>query len=101
MNKFLTRRLTLALLLVLVLGLRGRVVIADILPQIHPAPGDVANFHAAMAQGRSAAKAQQWGQARASFLQAWQIAPDRPDVLFLLGVVESHLPGHQWQAIDW
>ena len=101
MNKHPTRRLTMALLLVLLVWLPGRVAMADMLPQLHPAPGDVANFDAAMEQGRAAAKAQQWGQARASFLQAWRIAPDRPDVLFLLGVVESHLPGHQWQAIDW
>ena len=101
MNKHPTRRLTMALLLVLLVWLPGRVAMADMLPQLRPAPGDVANFDAAMEQGRAAAKAQQWGQARASFLQAWRIAPDRPDVLFRLGVVESHLPGHQWQAIDW
>ncbi len=101
MNKLFIRRSALALLLALAFWLPGVAAIADILPQIHPVPGDAASFRTAMNQGRTWAKAKRWGQARASFLQAWRLAPDRPDVLFLLGVVESHLPGHQWQAIDW
>ena len=101
MKKILTWRSIRVLLLALVMGLSGRAAIADILPRLDPVPGDVAHFRADMSQGRAAAKAQHWGQARASFLQAWRIAPDRPDVLFFLGVVESHLPGHQWQAVDW
>ncbi len=101
MNNVLTWRTIFPLFLALAVWLPGRFAVADTLPQIHPKPGDAALFHAAMDEGRVAAKAQQWSEAHASFLRAWEMAPDRPDVLFLLGVVESHLPGHQWQAIDW
>jgi len=71
------------------------------MPKVNPAPGGAALFRADMQQGRAMARQRAWNPARASFLRAWQIAPDRPDVLFYLAIVEGHLPGHQWQAIDW
>jgi tetratricopeptide (TPR) repeat protein len=56
---------------------------------------------AALDQGLSAAKLQQWTVAIRNFNQARAAAPDAPEPLFNLGLAESQIKGRELRAICW
>ncbi|NNM88919.1 MAG: hypothetical protein HKL95_10425 [Phycisphaerae bacterium] len=79
----------------------GRLVHADTNPWLTPSRGQSSRFAQVLAAGRTSAAAKHWQAAEHYFLQAYRIAPERPDVLLYMGLSESHRAGHQWQAIAW
>jgi tetratricopeptide (TPR) repeat protein len=56
---------------------------------------------AALDQGLSAAKLQEWSVAIRCFNQARAAAPDAPEPLFNLGLAESQIKGRELRAICW